>query len=97
MNYRFHPAAEAEHLEQIRFYESRRPGLGARYRDYFLQTIQNVCETPARFPIEHLPDLRRVRLRPYPLTIIYRERDAAIQVLAVAHNRRAPNYWLRRV
>jgi hypothetical protein len=28
MTFRFHPAAEAEHLEQIAFYESRRQGLG---------------------------------------------------------------------
>ena len=96
MNYRFHPLAEAEHLEQIAFYESRQPGLGARYREYFLQAIQTVCETPARFPIEHQPDIRRVRLRPFPLTLIYRERNAIIQVLAIAHYRRRPGYWLGR-
>jgi len=37
MTYRFHPAAEAEHLGQIAFYESRRKGLGGRYRDHFLK------------------------------------------------------------
>lgn len=30
MNYCFHSMAEAEHLEQIAFYESRYKGLGAR-------------------------------------------------------------------
>ena len=29
MNYRFHRAALAEHLDQVAFYESRQPGLGA--------------------------------------------------------------------
>ncbi len=96
MTYRFHPAAEAEHLEQIAFYESRLRGLGARYREHFLQTIQKVCEAPARYAIEHPPDIRRIRLRPFPLTIIYRERNAAIEVLAVAHNRRRPGYWSKR-
>ncbi len=33
MSYRLHPAAEAEHLGQIVFSESRRKGLGGRYRD----------------------------------------------------------------
>jgi hypothetical protein len=42
MNYGFHPAAEAEYLEQIAFYEARQRGLGARYRDYFLRTIRKV-------------------------------------------------------
>lgn len=96
MIYRFHPAAEAEHLGQIAFYESRRRGLGARYRDHFLNTIQRVCEQPAQHPIEHPPDIRRVRLRPFPLTLIYRERGGAVQILALAHYRRRPGYWLGR-
>lgn len=71
MSYSFHPAAEAEHLEQIAFYESRRKGLGGRYRDHFLKMVQGVCERPAQYPIEHPPDIRRVRLRPFPLTLIF--------------------------
>jgi hypothetical protein len=31
MNYRFHRAAVAGHLDQVVFYESRLPGLGANY------------------------------------------------------------------
>ena len=69
----------------------------ARYREHFLKTIRNVCEPPAQHLIEHQPDIRRVRLRLFPLTIIYRERDSIIQVLAVAHYRRSPRYWLSRV
>ncbi len=96
MNYRFHPAAEAEHLGQIAFYESRRKGLGARYRRYFLQMMQRVCERPAQYPIERPPDIPRARLQPFPLTLIYREGNSTIQVLAVAHSRRQPGYWLSR-
>jgi hypothetical protein len=97
MNYRFHPAAEAEHLEQIAFYQSRQQGLGSRYREHFLQTMQKICETPARHPIDHAPDIRRVQLRTFPLTIIDRERNGMVQVLAVAHYRRPPRYWLGRL
>jgi toxin ParE1/3/4 len=97
MTYRFHPAAEAEHLGQIAFYESRRKGLGGRYRDHFLKIVQGVCERPAQYPIGHPPDIRRVRLRPFPLTLIYRERDGAVEILALAHYRRRPGYWLGRM
>ena len=31
MNYSFHPAAEAEFLESVGYYESRVPGLGAAF------------------------------------------------------------------
>jgi toxin ParE1/3/4 len=97
VNYGFHPAAEAEHLEQIAFYESRQQGLGARYRDHFLKTIENVCAAATRYPIDHPPDIRRIRLQPFPLTIIFREHDSKIQILAVAHYRRRPGYWLGRL
>jgi hypothetical protein len=50
MNYSFHPAAAAEHLEQITFYESRQAGLGARYREHFLKIILDV--TVRSWPME---------------------------------------------
>jgi hypothetical protein len=50
-------------------------GLGGRYRDHFLKILQGVCERPAQYPIEHPPDIRHVRLRPFPLMLIYRERE----------------------
>ncbi len=52
MNYRFHPGAEAEHLEQIAFYQSRQQDLGSRNREHFLETMQKICETPTRYPIQ---------------------------------------------
>jgi toxin ParE1/3/4 len=93
MTYSFHPAAEAEHLEQIAFYAGRQTALGARYHDHFLRAIQKVCEAPGRYAIEHPPDIRRVRLKPFPLTIVFRERNGTVEVLAVAHHRRRPGYW----
>lgn len=35
MNYSFHPAAEAEFLESVGFYESKVPGLGGALIDEF--------------------------------------------------------------
>lgn len=97
MTYRFHPAAEAEHLRQIQFYEARHRGLGARYLNEFVQTMERVCEAPGRFAIAHPPDIRRAGLlRPFPQSVIYRERNGIVQVLAVAHHRRRPDYWLGR-
>ena len=69
MNYRFHPAAEAEHLEKIAFYQSRQQHLGSRYRDHFLKAIQQIVESPTRYTIEQPPDIRRLRLRAFPLTL----------------------------
>ncbi len=97
MNYYFHPAAEAEHLESVAYYESKRPGLGASYLDEFESIIEPVCETPHRHPIEMQPDVRHIRMKRFPFTILFREISGDVQVLAVAHNRRRPRYWLGRL
>ena len=97
MTYGFHPAAEAEHLETIAWYESRGAGLGARYLVEFERVLTHVCEHPHRHRLEHLPDIRRVHMRGFPFTIIYREVDGQVEVLAVAHHRRRPTYWMARV
>ncbi len=96
MIYQFHPEAEVEHLESVAYYEERQPGLGASYLAEFEATLEQVCETPSRYPIEHRPDIRRIRLRRFPFTVFFRESSDVVQVLAVAHHRRRPSYWLGR-
>ena len=97
MSYLFHPAAETEHLESVAFYESRQPGLGAVYLAEFESVMKRVCEGPDRYPIEMEPDIRRIRMNRLPFTVLYREKDSVVQVLAVAHQRRRPQYWLGRL
>ncbi len=97
MIYYFHPAAEAEHLESVVYFESRRAGLGASYLAEFERVISTACEAPDRFPVEKQPDVGRVRMKRFPFTILFRESSESVQVLAVAHNRRRPQYWLGRL
>ena len=96
MNYYFHPAAEAEHLETVAYYESRRAGLGASYLAEFEQVMASICLSPHRYPIEVQSDIRRKKLSRFPFTVLYRESKENIQILAVAHDRRRPQYWLGR-
>ena len=65
MNYYFHPAAEAEHLETVAYYESRRAGLGASYLAEFEQVMASICLSPHRYPIEVQSDIRRKKLSRY--------------------------------
>ncbi|MBK1705883.1 type II toxin-antitoxin system RelE/ParE family toxin [Halochromatium glycolicum] len=97
MSYFFHPAAEAEYLESIAYYESKRPGLGATYLGEFERAMEAICESPHRNPVERRPDVRRMRMKRFPFTVLYREKANIVQVLAVAHNRRRPQYWLGRL
>lgn len=40
---------------------------------------------------------RRYVLRKFPYNIVYREIQAGIEVVAVAHQKRRPRYWIRRL
>lgn len=63
MNYCFHPAAEAEHLESVAYYESKRAGLGVSYLVEFERTMSKACEAPHRYPVDKLPDVRCIRMK----------------------------------
>lgn len=97
MKYFFHPAARAEHLDHVAYYESCRAGLGGIYLGEFESAMKRICEDPDLYAIAREPGIRRLHLRQFPLTVHYREVDVGIQVLAVAHKRRRPSYWVARI
>ena len=43
------------------------------------------------------PDIRRAMFKVFHFDLIYREVDGLVQVLAVAHHRRQPGYWVARL
>jgi toxin ParE1/3/4 len=97
MTYFVHPAAEAEHLETVAYYESKRAGLGASYLAEFEGIMVAVCAAPHRYPVAMEPGVRRIRMAKFPFAVLYRESAGVVQVLAIAHSRRRPNYWLGRL
>ncbi len=97
MNYSFHPAAEAEFLESVGYYESRVPGLGGAFIEEFEALAVLIDESPEVWQVQLEPDIRRAPLHRFPLSIVYREQPGGFQILAVAHDRRRPYYWLTRL
>ena len=45
----------------------------------------------------YLSGTRRFVMRRFPFTVIYRDREKLIEVVAVAHGRRKPGYWKKRI
>ncbi|PPD21455.1 MAG: hypothetical protein CTY22_06570 [Methylomonas sp.] len=66
MSYRFHPGAEHEHFEIIRFYESQQAGLGAVYLTEFETLMARVARMPEIYRIYRLPNIRTVTLIKLP-------------------------------
>lgn len=94
MSYYFHPGAEAEHFETIAFFESRQLGLGAAYLSELEALMVNVVYAPHRCRIERKPNIRCVSLKRFPFKVIFRDVEGVVQVLAISHKRRRPDYWL---
>jgi plasmid stabilization system protein ParE len=97
VNHAFHPDAEAEYLEAIAFYETRRPGLGTAFIAEVEHLIARICDAPLRYPVERQPDVRAIRLQRFPYKVLFREHAGTVQILALAHDRRRPGYWLGRL
>lgn len=93
MRVSFLPEAESEHLNQVAYYEAQQTGLGARYLAEVTAALEYICEAPHCLPIARPPALRRLSLRRFPFTILFRELSGMVQVVAVAPHRRRPGYW----
>ncbi len=96
MNLIYHPKADDEVLESAKLYERRSKGLGWR----FLRTVQaaelRIVSNPDHFPVVD-QELRRCVLSGFPYHMFFRLADEDIFVVAVAHQKRRPGYWRRRV
>jgi toxin ParE1/3/4 len=97
MNYQFHPAAANEYLESIAFYESRLKGLGADYVVEFESVMVQVCSAPLSYQLECPPEIHKAGLKRFPFNVLYRVSGNYVQILAIAHHRRRPGYWLGRM
>jgi toxin ParE1/3/4 len=91
-----HPAALAELGSAVGWYLKRNQTAAVKFSDEVDRAMDLIIESPTRWPIgEH--GTRRVVLRRFPFAIIYREKQSAVQVLAIAHGHRQPNYWKERL
>ena len=72
-------------------------GLGRRYHTEFQNVLATVNASPTRSRIVLAPDIRRAMFKVFHFDLIYREVDGLVQVLAIAHHRRQPGYWVARL
>lgn len=91
----FHAEAEGEFDAAARFYNSRSPGLGTVFLDAVEKSVALIREYPELgSPIGHR--VRRVLVSGFPYAVIYRVDRQTLFVVAVAHLRRHPGYWINR-
>lgn len=98
---RIHAAAAEEAAEAAAWYERERPGLGAEFESA-IDAVLDVLEQDV-IPLTSLPGVvgargvKRLLLRRFPYSVIVREDDEVILVIAFAHHARRPGYWRARL
>ena len=93
---RFHPEADQEYLSSLAWYKERSLDAALDFESEFQRAVSAVAESPERWPI-YFSGCRRYVLHQFPFSIVYRNLDEAVFVLAVAHGHRSPGYWRKRL
>ena len=96
MTFHFHPRAELELAEAADYYEARVAGLGVE----FISEVERVLALLEELPNigERLDDRHyRIAVRRFPHGVIFRRDNSSTLIMAIAHRRRRPNYWMPRV
>jgi plasmid stabilization system protein ParE len=95
------PEAVTELAEAATWYETRQPGLAVRFFQEIDQTRQAIQSRPLSFPcIANTAvdlEIRRALLPRFPYALVFLELQTEIRVLAFAHVKRHPDYWLNRL
>ena len=91
---RLHPRAEAEARAAYRWYAERNELVAEAFYLELDAAISRIAEAPHRWP-RAIGPFRRFVLGRFPFSVIYLECPDCIDVVAVAHHRRRPAYWLR--
>jgi plasmid stabilization system protein ParE len=89
---RFIAPARAEFLAEVAYYNQAQPGQGAR----FAAAVEEATTRALAFPLSGSPsegNTRRVIVRDFRFSIVYRSEADGIVVFAVAHHSRIPGYW----
>jgi plasmid stabilization system protein ParE len=87
--------AEEEFKSAIHYYSKRDPLTGKRFKEAVMAVFERIAEDPECYPIRD--GLRRCVMTKFPYNIHYHILDTGPQVVAVAHQKRNPGYWLSRL
>jgi hypothetical protein len=91
----FHPEAEAELRDAPQHYTAVRLETGIE----FFEEVDGILQRIVTFPEHGSPYKQgtwRVVMKRFPFSIVYLHEQRSI-VVAVAHQRRRPGYWLKRL
>lgn len=95
---RVDPEAEAELQGAAEWYEAQQDGLGLLLLQQTASANQRIASGDPGTPVPHAESrARRIAIRKFPLWVVFVEHGSEVVIVAYAHERRRPDYWLTRV
>jgi toxin ParE1/3/4 len=91
----YHEDAREDYSEAFQYYEDRSVSASQRFEQAIFDCEGKISEDPKRFTLRGA--VRKCVLVDFPYVIYYRELDVHIEIVAVAHAKRNPNYWTYRL
>ncbi len=90
--------AEEELAEAAEWYEAKRTGLGVELIAIVDRAFEEIQDAPLSHALWRVdrPYRRKVLTR-FPYVIFFRAEDDEVEVIAVAHAKRRPGFWVDRV
>jgi toxin ParE1/3/4 len=89
-----HPSASRDLRSATQRYRERDRNIAADFLNAVDDAIATIVAGPQRWPVKNR--WRRYYLKRFPFTIAYREAGELIEIGAVAHQKRLPDYWTGR-
>lgn len=94
--YRLHPDAWLEFEAADHWYLSRSLDASIAFLTDVYAALENISQAPRRCP-KYLHGTRRFVLHRFPFSVVYLDDPDSVTIVAVAHSKRKPGYWKRRV
>jgi hypothetical protein len=96
VTFSFHPRADAEFDEAVRYYEDCQSGLGLEFAEEVYAAIRRVSEYPDAWSAmsQHT---RRCLVNRFPYGVIFQVKSGALHIIAIANLHRRPDYWRDRI
>ncbi len=99
--FRYDPQAEGEFVEAAQRYAAANPIVATRFVEHVIALVAEIRRAPHSWPLDpNVPedlDVRRRVVPGFPYVVLFKDYPTEVVILAIAHGKRAPGYWLRRL
>ncbi len=96
MKVTLHPEAQSEFFEAVEFYANESKLIANRFIEEFEAASTEIGKHPERY--RKTRGSERVKeFHSFPYSLIYHILDDTIKIDAVAHDKRKPGYWRKRI